>query len=350
MIRKVIAALGSTGVIRVTSAIIIMTVIVSCSPEGEVVNVYSSRHYEVDNKLLARFTGETGIKVNLVGADSDQLITRLRMEGERTRADVLITADASRLIMAKELGLLQKMESPAIREKVPPHWRDSDMYWTGLTKRVRFFVYDPLRVNRDELSGYEGLTGEEWKGRVLVRSSNSHYNQSLMSSIIAVHGEEGALKWAEGMVANMAREPSGNDRDQVKFIAAGLGDVAIINSYYMGLLHNSQNSEERNVARKVEVFFPNQSGRGSHVNISGAGITAAAENRENGLKLIGFLLSIEAQEQIAFENFEYPVLPDARWPDLLRQWGTFSADTVSLEELGRFREQSVMIFNQAGWR
>jgi iron(III) transport system substrate-binding protein len=321
-----------------------------CSYDGEIVNVYSSRHYDVDNKLLERFTEETGIRVNLISADSDQLLSRLQNEGDRTPADVIITADASRLIMARELDLLQKIDSELIWKTVPRHWRDEEFFWTGLTRRVRFIVYHPDRVDPSELSGYEALAGEQWKGRVLVRSSASHYNQALMASIIAAHGEDGALEWARAIVENMAQAPRGNDRDQVKFIAAGLGDVAIINSYYMGLLHNSPNPREREVARQVRVHFPNQEGRGSHVNISGAGITGASQNRDNAVRLIEFLISVEAQEQIAFENFEYPVTPEARWPDLLMEWGPYRSDTISLKDLSLHREQAVMIFNNAGWR
>jgi iron(III) transport system substrate-binding protein len=336
--------------VRAFMLIAMAAVAAGCSYDGEVVNVYSSRHYDVDQKLLERFTEETGIRVNLVSADSDQLLTRLQNEGERTRADVFITADASRLIMAKQLGLLQKIDSELIWKTVPPQWRDRQFFWTGLTRRVRLIVYHPDRVDESELSGYEALAGAQWKGRVLVRSSASHYNQALMASIIAALGEEAALEWAGALVENMAQSPRGNDRDQVKFIAAGLGDVAIINSYYLGLLHNSPNSEEREVARQVRVHFPNQGGRGSHVNISGAGITAASPNRENAVRLIEFLISVEAQEQIAFENFEYPVTPEASWPELLVEWGTYQSDTIPLEALSRHREQAVMIFNQAGWR
>lgn len=326
-----------------------MIVAISCKEKNEV-NVYSSRHYDVDSRLMEMFSEKTGIRVNLVKADSDQLVTRLELEGERTRADVLITADASRLVMARELGLLQRLDAEIVEQVVPSHLRDSEMYWTGLTRRARILVYDPERVNIRELSDYEGLTGEQWKGRVLVRTSNNHYNQTLMASVIAAHTEEAALSWASGIVANMAQEPRGNDRDQVKFIAAGIGDVAIVNSYYMGLLYHSTNSEERSVARRMQLFFPNQTGRGTHINISGAGLTAAASNRENGMKLIEFLLSVEAQEMIAAENFEYPVLPEARWPDLMMEWGEFKEDTVSLETLGKYRQQAIMLFNRAGWK
>lgn len=326
-----------------------MVLLLSCN-DKEVVNVYSSRHYDVDTRLLNKFSEETGIKVNTVKADSDQLVTRMETEGDRSPADVLITADGTRLVIAKERGLLQRMEPGINGSKVPPQWRDRDNYWTGLTKRVRFMVYHPGRVDVNELSDYESLTADKWNGRLLVRSSNSHYNQTLLASMIIALGEDGALEWAGGIVNNMAREPGGNDRDQVKFIAAGLGDVAIVNSYYMGLLHNSGNSEERNVAEQMEVFFPNQDGRGAHVNISGVGLAAHAPNRENGQRLIEFLLSMEAQEQIAKENFEYPVLPDAGLPDLLMNWGPFREDMVSLDSLGQYSGQAMRIFNRAGWK
>jgi iron(III) transport system substrate-binding protein len=335
--------------ILIYSLLAVLTLAYSCA-EGEVVNVYSSRHYDVDGRLLAMFTEETGIRVNLVKADSDQLVTRLGLEGNRSRADVLITADASRLIQARELGLLQRMDSRLVESSVPAHWRDSELYWTGLTKRVRLIVYDPSRVDPTELSDYEDLTSEKWRGRLLVRSSASHYNQTLMASVIEALGEEKAQEWAEGIVANMAHAPRGNDRDQVKFIASGAGDVAIVNSYYMGLLHVSQNPAERSLARQMKVFFPNQNGRGSHVNISGAGLTASASNIENGTRLIEFMLSTRIQEMIASENFEYPVITEARWPDLMLGWGDFKEDTVSLETLGKHREQSIMIFNHSGWK
>ncbi|MGF1585734.1 MAG: extracellular solute-binding protein [Bacteroidales bacterium] len=329
--------------------VVILIFAASCS-DHEVVNVYSSRHYDVDDRILELFTEETGISVNLVKADSDQLVTRLGLEGERSRADVLITADASRLVQAKELGLLQGIDSDIVKSAVPSQFRDGEMYWTGLTRRVRLLVYDPERVTRDELSDYESLVLPQWKGRVLVRSSNSNYNQTLLASVIAALGESKALDWASGITANMAQEPRGNDRDQVKFIAAGIGDVAIVNSYYMGLLHNSQNAEERNVAGQMEVFFPNQGNRGAHVNISGAALTASASNKENGIRLIEFMLSRKVQELIAAENYEYPVIEEAGWPDLLMEWGKFKEDTVSLETLGKYREESIMIFNNSGWK
>jgi iron(III) transport system substrate-binding protein len=232
---------------------------------------------------------------------------------------------------------------------VPASLRDPDFHWTGFTKRARVFVYDKSRVNPEELSTYEDLVTEKWSGRVLVRSSQNHYNQTLMASVVAAHGQEKALEWARGMVNNMAQPPRGNDRDQVKAIAAGTGDVAIVNTYYMGLLLNSPNSEERNIAQQMGIFFPNQNDRGTHVNISGAAITAHAPNRANAQKLIEFLLSPEAQTAFAEQNYEYPANKNVAWPALLEEWGRFKADTIPLDQLGQYLQPGMIIFNQAGW-
>ncbi|MBW6480794.1 MAG: extracellular solute-binding protein, partial [Bacteroidales bacterium] len=201
----------------------------------------------------------------------------------------------------------------------------------------------------NELSTYEDLISERWSGRVLVRSSQNHYNQTLMASVVAAHGEEKALEWARGIVNNMAQPPRGNDRDQVKAIAAGTGDVAMVNTYYMGLLLNSPNHEERNIARQMGIFFPNQNDRGTHINISGAAITAHAPNRANAQKLIEFLLSPEAQSVFAEQNFEYPANRNVAWPALLEEWGRFKADTIPLDQLGKHLQPAMIIFNQAGW-
>lgn len=322
----------------------------SCSSDEPVVNVYSGRHYQVDENLFKEFTRQTGIRVNLVKADTDQLINRLELEGSDTPADIFITADAGRMIMCVEKGLLQPMDISAIEEVVPGHLRDPNNYWTGFTQRARVLVYDKERVNPEELSTYEDLTLPQWEGRILVRSSQNHYNQTLMASIIAEHGEEAATEWARGVVNNMAQPPRGNDRDQVKAIAAGIGDVAIVNTYYMGLLLNSPNQEERNIAQQMGIFFPNQQDRGTHVNISGIAITAHANHADNAQKLIEFLLKAESQRTFAEETYEYPVNTDVEWTSLLKEWGTFKADTIPLEELGRHLSQATIVFNEAGWK
>jgi iron(III) transport system substrate-binding protein len=330
--------------------IVLVAVLAGCNRNQEIVNVYSSRHHEMDKRLFEKFTRETGIRVNLVTMDNDELPGRLQEEGGDTVADVIIAADASRLIMAKELDLLQKIDSETVYMTVPRHWRDAEFFWTGLTRWVKLIVYHPERVEISGLCGYESLAGDQWKGKVLAGSSAIHHNQSLMASIIAAHGQEKAQEWAGKMVENMAREPDYSDTEKIKFIAAGFGDVAIINSHYLGLLFNSDDPAERELARQVGVYFPNQEDRGSHVNISGAAITAASANKENAARLIEFLVSIEVQERFASENFEYPVVPEAAWPELFMEWGPYRSDTVSLQELSALREEAAMVFNKAGWK
>jgi iron(III) transport system substrate-binding protein len=336
--------------VRLAIPLLIMILTLSCSQEGEEVNIYSGRHYQVDEDLYQKFTEETGIEVNLIKAGADQLINRLEMEGENTRADLLITADAGRLILAKEKGLLQPMNTSDFDDVVPEYLIDSEKFWTGFTMRARVLVYQKERVDPSELSTYEDLGNDKWDDRILVRSSQNHYNQTLMASLIAHLGEEAATQWAESVVENMAREPEGNDRDQVKAVAAGLGDIAIVNTYYMGLLLNSSNAEEVEVAKQMGVFFPNQQGRGTHVNVSGIAITQHASNKENAQKLIDFLLEQDAQSAFTNETYEYPANSTVEYAPLLNEWGDFKKDTLPLDELTRHIEQSMVIFNNAGWK
>jgi iron(III) transport system substrate-binding protein len=323
---------------------------ISCTRHDDVVNVYSGRHYQADENLFREFTKRTGIKVNLVKANTDQLINRLELEGSNSPADIFITADAGRMIQCMEKNLLQPMDTERISEIVPYYLRDPQNYWTGFTKRARVIVYDKERVDPSSLTGYEELLQPQWKGRILVRSSQNDYNQTLMASIIAHHGEEKAREWAKGIVNNMAQVPTGNDRDQVKAIAAGIGDIAIVNTYYMGLLLNSTNQEEQVIARKMGIFFPNQHNRGTHINISGIAITAHAPNPENAQKLIEFLLDTDSQLVFASENYEYPANSTVEWTDLLKEWGTFTSDSIPLGQLGEHLSRATIIFNEAGWK
>jgi iron(III) transport system substrate-binding protein len=320
-----------------------------CDSGVEEVNIYSGRHYRSDEDLFRKFTDQTGIRVNLVKADTDQLINRLKLEGANTRADLLITADAGRMMATMNEGLLQPITSEKALNIVPAYFRDPDGFWVGFTKRARVIVYHRDRVDPGDLTNYEDLTLPLWKDRILVRSSQNHYNQTLMASIIAANGSEKAEQWAEGLVANMAQPPRGNDRDQVKSIAAGTGDIAIVNTYYMGLLLKSPNAEERAVAQQMGIFFPNQDNRGTHINISGVGITAASQNKKNAEKLIEFMLSYDSQLTLATGTHEYPVNPEVPWPALLQEWGSFKEDTVPLSRLGQHLQEAMLIFNRAGW-
>lgn len=316
----------------------------------QVVNVYTHRHYETDQILFNRFTEVTGIKVNVVSAGADELIKKLELEGERSPADVLITVDAGRLHRAKELDLLQPISSSVLENNVPSSLKDPDNHWFGLTYRARVIVYAKDRVNFNQLSTYEDLTLPKWKGRVLTRSSDNIYNQSLLASIVASEGKEKAKSWAQGLKNNFAREPKGSDRDQVKAVAEGQGDVAIVNTYYLGLLLNSENEEERKAGEAVGVFFPNQNGRGTHINISGAGVTKYAPNKENAIRFIEFLTQDEAQKAFAEANYEYPVKKDVEVAPLLKSWGSFKVDSINLSQLGEKNSEAVMIFDEIGWK
>lgn len=324
-------------------------VFAAAASEGEV-NVYSHRHYDVDLELYRSFEEQTGIKVNLVEGGSDELIERLLREGAESPADVLMTVDAGRLHRAKQAGLLQPAASPVLHDLVPEHLRDPEGHWFALTRRARVIVYHPDRVDPSELSTYEALTDPKWRGRILIRSSSNIYNQSLLASMVAHHGEAGAQEWAAGIVRNLARTPKGNDRGQMTAVAAGEGDLAIVNTYYVGRMLNSSDPEERAVGEQMRVFFPNQEGRGAHVNVSGAGITASAKNPAGALSLLEFLAGETAQRVWAHANYEYPVNRSVAPAPLLQSWGELKADSLGLHLLGEYNSTAVRIFDRTGWR
>lgn len=317
-----------------------------------VVNVYSHRHYDSDQQLFDTFTRDTGIRVNVVTASADELITRLEAEGASSPADILVTVDAGRLHRAKERGLLQPVSSAELESAVPANLRDPEGTWFGMTTRARVVVYATDRVNPAELSTYADLADPKWRGRIITRSSDNVYNQSLMAAVIAHAGEEGAEAWARGLVANFARPPQGADRDQIRDVAAGVADLAIVNTYYLGLLTNSDAAADREAASKVAVFFPDQGeGQwGTHVNVSGAGVTANAPNRDNAIRLLEFLVSEAAQRIYAGDNYEYPVRPGVEPAPTLTAWGTFRADDLNLARLGELNTAAVRAMDRAGWR
>jgi iron(III) transport system substrate-binding protein len=340
------------------SVIACLGLVLGCAPgnapdEGSgVVNVYTHRHYDTDKKLFKNFTDQTGIAVNVVQAGADELIKRLETEGENSPADVLITVDAGRLVRAKQKGLLQAAESATLNAQVPEGLRDPEGEWFALTQRARIVVYSKDRVNADAIKSYDDLVKPEWKGKILVRSSSNLYNQSLLASRIAHDGRDGALQWAQGVVANMARVPEGNDRDQVKAIAAGIGDLAIVNTYYLGKLLESSNPEEVNAGNAVAVLFPDQGEgqRGAHVNISGAGVTRHSKNKANAIAFLEYLTGPEAQTEFAQANHEYPILAGIDAAPLVQSWGDFRADSLPLHRLGDLGPEAVKVFDEAGWR
>lgn len=323
----------------------------STKSEDNELNVYTHRHYDSDKQLFEMFEKETGIKVNVINSKADELIQKMVLEGEQSPADVLITVDAGRLHMAKEKGLLQPVSDKKIIDSIiPSNLIDKDYHWVALTKRARVLVYAKDRVDPTSLTTYEDLVLPQWKGKLLFRSSSNIYNQSLMASIVANDGEETAKKWAEGLAENQARKPKGNDRDQVKAVAAGEGDVAIVNTYYIGKMLNSNDRTELEAADQVAVFFPNQNDRGTHINVSGIGVAKYSPNPEAANKLINFLLSEEAQEVFALSNYEYPVNENVENSEVLKAWGDFKEDDLHLNQLGELNKKAVILFDEAGWK
>ena len=299
--------------------------------------------------MFKKFTDQTGIEINVVKGSADQLIQRLISEGENSPADILLTVDAGRLHRAKEAGLLQPIRSRTLYRNIPAALRDPDNQWFGLTVRARVIVYSKDRVSPSDLSTYEDLAGPQWKGRIAVRSSSNIYNQSLMASFIEANGKRKALSWAKSVRKNMARAPRGSDRDQARAVAAGIADVAIMNTYYIGKLASSKDPKDHEVVKKVAIFFPNQKGRGTHINVSGAGVTKSAKNKENAIKFIEYLSSAEAQEIFGSVNFEYPVKIDNNKSELLNSWGSFNFDNMNLSILGMRNSEAVKLFDKAGW-
>ena len=318
----------------------------------QIVNMYSQRHYDVDQKQYDNFEKITGIKVNVIKANADELIQRMKNEGENSPADLFITVDVGKLWQASDMDLLQKYNDDSLTEGITESLIDPNGFWVPVTYRSRILVYSNERVKESDLSTYEDLANQKWKGRLLVRSSSNSYNQALLSSLVANLGEEATQNWTDAVVSNFARDPKGNDRDQVKAIAAGQGDVAIVNSYYIGLLLSSENEEEVNAGKSISVFFPNQSDgeRGSHINVSGVALAKNAPNKSNAVKLIEYLTSDEAQEIYVNNTYEYSVKPNIEPNDIVKEWGTFKKDPLDLNMLGIRRNDAIRIFDAGGWK
>ncbi|NDY95190.1 extracellular solute-binding protein [Wenzhouxiangella limi] len=317
---------------------------------AEVVNVYSARHYDVDQMLYDAFTEETGIEVQVLEGSSDQLVERIRREGMASPADVLVTVDAGRLWRAEDAGILQPVDSEFLNDRIPAYLRHPEGLWFGLSQRVRVIYYSPERFDPSLVSSYEDLTRPELEGRICIRSSNNIYNQSLMASIIEAHGAEAAEEWARGVVANMARSPEGGDTDQIRAVAAGECDVAVGNQYYYLRLVNSEDPADRAVAQQVSLIIPNQEGRGVHVNVGGAGVVAGAPNRENAVRFLEFLASDQAQELFANETYEFPVVDGVEKHPTLEALGEMKFDELGMDVLGRTNPEAVRVFDRAGWR
>lgn len=335
------------------TSLLLSLVAVSASglAEDQVVNLYSSRHYPSDQALYAAFTRATGIKVNLIEASENALIERVRSEGTRSPADVLITTDAGRLWHAEQAGLLQPAKSAVLESRIPASFREPDGKWFGFSLRARVIAYDKAKVNPAELPTYESLADPKWKGRVCVRSGTHIYNLSLMGAMIEHLGKDKAEQWAKAVKANLARDPKGGDTDQIRGVAAGECDVAISNHYYYARLARSAKPEDRVVASKVGIVFPNQASWGAHVNISGAGVAKHAPHRAAAVKFLEYLASDEAQRHFAEGNNEWPVVPSVKVTDpVLASFGEFKYDRLNVAALGRNQPSAQKIYDLAAWK
>jgi len=333
-----------------TSSLLLASIPVAQAADDKLVHLYSARNEALIKPVLDKFTEQTGIEVKLITSKADALLKRLQTEGRNSPADVLLTTDAGRLHRAREAGVLQPIQSDVLAKAVPESYRDEDGYWYGLSLRARPIVYAKDRVKPEQLSTYEALAEPAMKGRVCIRSSNNIYNQSLVASMISTRGEAATEAWAKDLVKNFARPPRGGDRDQIKAVAAGQCDVAVVNTYYLGVMLSGNDADERAAAEKVAIFWPNQDDRGTHVNVSGAGVTAHARHRENAIKLIEFMASPEVQSWYARVNHEYPVVDGVESSELLKNWGEFKADNINLTELGRLNADALRLMDRAGWR
>ena len=325
--------------------------IAACQGNGgdeQVVNLYSARHYDADEQLYEEFTAETGITVNVIEGQPDELIERIVNEGEQSPADVFIASDAGRLWRAQEAGILQSANSAVLNSAVPQNLREPSGKWFGLATRARLLVYNQDNVNPDELSTYEDLADPKWKGRICVRSSSNVYNQSLLGSMVESIGPEATEAWAKGLVANFARQPEGGDTDQIKAVAAGLCDVAIVNHYYWARMQKDEEAGKE--IANTAIFFPNQADRGTHVNISGVGLVEGAPHPENGIAFMEFLVTPEAQEVFAERNNEYPVVEGVVLDPIVAELGEFKVDETNVAAYGRNNPTVNEIVDRVGWQ
>ena len=324
---------------------------VTATAQDKVLNLYSSRHYQTDQALYDNFTKQTGIKINLIEGGEDPLIERVRNEGDKSPADVLITVDAGRLWRAEQLGLFQPVKSKVLDSRIPSAFRHPDGLWYGFSTRARIIAYSKERVKPGEIATYEDLANPKWKGRICTRSSGHVYNLSLISSLVNYMGEAKTEEWSKAVASNLARAPKGGDTDQLMGVASGECDLALSNTYYYVRLLRSQKPEERQAVAKVGVVLPNQKDRGTHVNVSGGGVLKHAPNREAAVLFLEYLASDQAQKYFADGNNEWPVVASVT-PDnaQLATLGKFKTDTLNLSIVGKNQPTAQKIADRSGFK
>ncbi len=335
---------------KLITATAILLGLTATAVQATTVNLYSARKEALIKPALDKFTQETGIKVRLLTGGGDALLARLRNEGANTPADLFLTVDAGNLHRAAEADVFQPLTDTSTLTSVPSHLLGSENLWIGLSLRARPIFYAVDRVDPTKLVGYEDLAKPEWNKKVCIRSSDNIYNQSLTAALLEHWGEEKTTAWAQGLVNNLAKPPVGGDRDQLKAAAAGVCDLAVANTYYFGLMQTGDDASQREAASKLKIFWPNQDEFGTHVNVSGIGITKHAKNKAAAEQLIAYLLSAEAQAWYAATNNEYPAVEGVEWSATLQAWGEFEADDLSMGVLGENNAEAVKLMNRVGWR
>ncbi len=318
-----------------------------CFADSEEVNIYSARQEVLMRELIDSFEKKQKIKVNILASKANQLIKKIEMEGEYTNADILLTVDVARLLEAKKKGLFKEINSSTLKSQIPLIYRDKDHQWFGMSLRARIFIYHEDRVTEKELGGYLNLMQSNWKSRLLVRSSNNVYNQSLISAMIHNYGKETTRKFLRKFTNNFARNPSGGDRDQIRAVAAGEGDLALVNSYYFFKMIKNDNE---NKLKKIKVHFPYDEKMKTHINISGAGVIKYSKNTRNAVKFLEFLISDEAQKIYAEKNYEYPVKENLNISNFFKKFSIQKKDTLNLNLIADNNKEALIMMGEAGWR
>ena len=319
--------------------------------QEKVLNLYTARHYATDEAFYTGYTKATGIKINRIEGGEDALFERIKAEGANSPADVFLTVDAARLWRAEQAGIFAPLKSAVIEKRIPAASRGADNKWFAFSARARVIAYDKSKIKPAELARYEDLASPKWKGQICVRPSSHPYNLSLISSLISHLGEDKATEWARGVAANLARPPRGGDTDQLRAVAVGECSIAISNHYYYVRIMRSEKPEDRSLIEKVGLIWPNQSDRGTHINISGGGLLQNAPHREAGVKFLEYLVSDSAQTLFANGNNEWPIVKGAKLDNpALESLGHFKTDSLPLASLGKSQAAAQRIADKVGWK
>lgn len=335
---------SSTAIATALTAVVATSAIA----EGEL-NLYSSRHYDTDERLYSDFEAATGIKINRIEGKADELIARMEAEGANSPADILLTVDTSRLERAKNAGVLQSIDSDVLEDRIPSNLQDSDNQWFGFSQRARILFYDKNDVSEPPQT-YADLADPKYKGQVCIRSGTNVYSQTILAAIIEHAGADAAKDWAAGVVANFARDPQGGDTDQLRGIVSGECDISMSNTYYFA---RSIRKDVKGLSADRDMIgwvFPDQDGNGAHINLSGGGVAAHAPNKDNAIKFLEYLAGDQAQQYFSAGNDEYPAVPGVTISDSVSALGEFKADDVSLSDVAKNVPEAQKIFNEVGWK